>query len=236
MSTIKSEVEALNRDLIPLERVVIDESLYPRYREDRQVIASYAEAMRAGADFPPVKLDQNNRLIDGLHRFRAAELNQQSKIRFERERVKDDVDFFRRAMVANSHHGRRYTQIDYAHMVIRGREMGMKDDDIARMLFVTPGYLEEATRDWFAMNTRGTQQVPIKHSIKHMRGRRLNEGQLEANRKLSGWNQSFHVSQLLLLLNNDLIDTENEKLVASLAVLQEALGQFFMGLQKKARR
>lgn len=212
----------------------VDEALYPRHDQAKQVAAQYAEAKRAGAKFPPIRVDQHGRLIDGLHRLMADDINGVTQIEVERVKVKDDNEFFKLAITANAHHGVRYTGIDYAQMVLRGREMGIPDDEIAKLVYVTPGYLEEAIRDWFALNNK-SEAVALKRTIKHMRGRKLNAGQMEANKKLSGMNQGFYVNQLRLLLENDLIDTENPKLVENLQGLQEALGNFFMGLAKKNR-
>lgn len=212
----------------------VDEALYPRHDKAKQVAAQYAEAKRAGAKFPPIKVDQHGRLIDGLHRLMADDINGQTQIEVERVRVKDDAEFFKLAVTANAHHGTRYTGIDYALMVLKGREMGIPDDEIARLVYVTPGYLEEAIKDWFAINSK-SEQVALKRTIRHMRGRKLTGDQIAANSKLSGMNQTFYVNQLLLLLENDLIDTDNPKLVEKLTSLQEALGNFFMGLAKKNR-
>lgn len=212
----------------------VDEVLYPRNKKSQQLASQYAEAKRAGAKFPPIKVDQHGRLIDGWHRLLADDINGVKQIEVERVKVRDDTDFFEQAMTANAHHGQRYTGIDYAHMVLRGRELGIPDDRIAQLVYVTPGFLEEAIRDWFALNSK-SEQVALKRTIRHMRGRKLSTDQIAANDRLSGMNQSFYVNQLLLLLENDLVDTENPKLIEKLTMLQEALGSFFMDLAKKRK-
>lgn len=219
---------------LPLTKVVIDESLYPRYRESAGTISQYAEAKRAGAQFPPIKLDQNYRLIDGLHRYRADELNGAEFVEYELERVKNDLDFFKRAMTANAHHGHRYTSIDYAHMVLRGEELGLNSNEIAELVYVTPGFLEEATRDWFALNGK-KEKVALKRTIRHMAGRKLTNDQLDANRKISGMNQTFYINQLALLLDNDLFDTENPVGLIKLAELQVLVGNYLLKHSEKLR-
>ena len=226
---IKASATTIARD-----KIIVDETLYPRYNESPATITAYAEQMRGGAQFPPVKINQDNKLIDGKHRLEAYDLNGIKQIPFIRERTKDDVDFFRRAMTANSHHGQRYTGIDYANMVLKGRALGISDDEIAKLVYVTPGFLQEATRDWFALNSK-SQQVAIKRTIRHMRGRKLTAGQVEANKKLSGMNQSFYVNQVLLLLENDLIDTDNGPLLEKLHQLQLALGKFEISWAKQQK-
>jgi DNA modification methylase len=52
--------------------VVIDTSIYPREKWNTNTIKMYADALKGGAKFPPIILEEGtNRLIDGLHRLRA---------------------------------------------------------------------------------------------------------------------------------------------------------------------
>ena len=56
----------------PLNRVIFDESIYPRARHDEQTVEDYAEALGEGAVFPPVVLEAGtDRLLDGRHRWLA---------------------------------------------------------------------------------------------------------------------------------------------------------------------
>lgn len=230
----QEQVKALGRTTMKRESIKVDEALYPRYAQDASVKSSYAEAMRSGAVFPPLKVDQQGRLIDGIHRLEAYDLNGIKVIPVEREKVKDDLDFFKRAMTANAHHGRRYTHIDYANMVLRGRALGLKDEEVAKLVYVTPGFLEEVTRDWFALNGK-SEQVPLKRTIRHMRGRKLTEDQLVANKRLSGMQPQFYANQVALLCDNDLIDLDNPKVLTSLQTLQESLANFSLKLAKRGK-
>lgn len=228
------EITALRRTTMKREAIRVDEDLYPRFSQDDSIKSAYAEAMRAGAEFPPVVVDQHGRLIDGVHRLGAYDINGVKVIPVERVKVKDDLDLFRRAMTANAHHGRRYTSIDYAHIVLKGRKLGLADEEIAPLVYVTPGFLEDVTRDWFALNTK-KEQVAIKRTIKHMKGRKLTDDQVAANQRLGGMQPGFYINQIMLLMDNDLIDTENPKIMEKLRELQESLGRFFLGIAKKER-
>jgi len=60
--------------LLAVEKVVVDEEVYPRSRVDDAVVARYAECLREGASFPPVEVEQRNgvyRVLDGVHRVLA---------------------------------------------------------------------------------------------------------------------------------------------------------------------
>lgn len=228
------QAQNLARTTMRRDAIKVDETLYPRFGQDSNLKSSYAEAMRAHAEFPPIRVDQNGRLIDGVHRLGAYDINGVSTIPVERIRVKDDVEFFKLAMTANAHHGKRYTSIDYANIVLKGRELGLSDEEIAPLVYVTPGFLADVTRDWFALNNK-KEQVALKRTIKHMRGRQLTPEQVIANKKLAGMHPTFYMNQIILLLDNDLIDTENAKQLEWLQKLQESLGQFFMKLAKRQK-
>jgi ParB-like nuclease domain len=204
------------------ESIRIEESLYPRYKADRTTSRSYAAAMEAGAVFPEIDVDQHGRVIDGLHRLNAYDINGVTNIPARLVRVRDDVDFFKRALAANAHHGHRYTQIDYAQMVLRGKDLGMTSNQIAEIVNVTPGFLDDVVRSWFGKNSDG-ELIPLKRSIAHMKGRTLTNDQVVANTKLCGWNASFLCTQVKLLLDNNLIDTENSAALLKVDELEESI-------------
>ena len=56
-----------------------------------------------------------------------------------------------------------------------------------------------------------------------MAGKKLSKPQEAANRKLSGMNQVFYVNQLITLIEADLLDKENDELLAKLQQLQVLL-------------
>ena len=219
---------------VKLTAVKKDELMYPRYRIDLGVVAKYMEAMDSGAVFPPITVDQNMRVMDGVHRLTAYEKRQVEEVTVEVQRVRDDSEFFRRSLEMNSSHGRQFTQIDYAHMILRGRELGIDEKTIAELVHVTPGYLEEATRGWFARNKEG-EMIPLKRTIQHMAGQKLTDEQVAANRKLGGWGATFYINQISMLLENDLINMENKQTMEALRKLEENLRMFFMGRQKYAK-
>lgn len=57
---------------IKLSDIKYDGSIYPRKKPSSSTIAEYADAMLAGAKFPPIVIEQDtNRLLDGYHRWKA---------------------------------------------------------------------------------------------------------------------------------------------------------------------
>jgi hypothetical protein len=73
----------------------------------------------------------------------------------------------------------------------------------------------------------GGLEVAIKRTIDHKAGEQLTKIQIDANEKLSGMNQSFYANQLITLIESDLLDKEDEKLMVRLGVLNELLNGLF---------
>lgn len=215
------------------ESIRIEDALYPRFKTDRGVVKSYADAMSNGAVFPPLSVDQHGRVIDGKHRLDAYDINGVTDIPVELVRVRNDVEFFKKALLANAHHGHRFTQIDYAQMVLRGRDLGMTSNQIAEIVNISPGFLDDVVRGWYGQTTEG-ELIPLKRSIAHMKGQVLTADQVVANSKLSGWHGTFIANQMILLLDNGLIDTDNPKLMTQLTKLEESLRQFRLA-QRRGR-
>ena len=207
------------------ESIRIVSELYPRYKPDNTVAVTYAEAYKAGADMPAVVIDQHGRLIDGLHRLMAQDSQNAKEIEVKRVTVKDDADFFKRALEANASHGERYTHIDYANMIIKGKKLGIPLARIATLVHVTPGFLEVVSKDWFGKDNAG-HPVALKRTIRHMRGRTLTKGQEEANNKLGGMHPTFYMNQVILLMNNELLDVDSDVTMAKVVELGEAVNDY----------
>jgi hypothetical protein len=57
---------------IKVDAIVWDPSVYPREKWNTHTIDTYADALKGGAQFPPLVLEQGtNRLLDGVHRWKA---------------------------------------------------------------------------------------------------------------------------------------------------------------------
>ena len=61
--------------MVHLADVKVDSNIYPRDQWKTDTIKNYVDALRGGAQFPPIVLEEGtNRLLDGLHRLKAYQL------------------------------------------------------------------------------------------------------------------------------------------------------------------
>lgn len=129
---------------IKLSDVVFDSSIYPRERASEEVIKRYVEALEAGTQFPPIKLDQRNRLIDGKHRLTAFERADRQEIAFVAESYASDEDAYRAACRENSGHGQQMNRSERYKATLRMFEVGDEIKDIS----LTLGVPERTVRNW----------------------------------------------------------------------------------------
>ena len=96
-----------------LSDVVIDLEIYPRDDWSQSTVERYAEALRAGDQFPAIILEADtNRLLDGMHRYRGHELLGLTEIRAEHRQIPDGVPPKLYAASLSARHGDRMSGKD----------------------------------------------------------------------------------------------------------------------------
>jgi hypothetical protein len=100
--------------------VVIDMTIYPRDGWSEPTVERYAEALRAGDQFPPITLEAGtSRLLDGMHRYRAHTMLGLAEIRAEHCQVPDDMPPLLYAASLSTRHGDRISGKSLQQVVIK---------------------------------------------------------------------------------------------------------------------
>lgn len=96
-----------------IKDIKFDPSIYPRIGEHTdEYPMDLAGQLVDGKELPPIKIDQNMRLLDGRNRLRAHELSGKPMINAVLVTVKDDAEAFRIACQENARHGQQFTSAD----------------------------------------------------------------------------------------------------------------------------
>jgi hypothetical protein len=211
--------------MIVVAELVFDYNFYPRNQIDSAHVRSIKLAREAGIHLPPIVIDKaTKRIVDGFHRVRDIQLEDKNgKIRCIEKTYANDAEMFLDAMRLNAGHGRNLTIYDRTHAILIAGKLGLDNSAIADALGMTMDRVGEL-RTMRTARSNGAK-VAIKRTISHMAGKKLNQSQQEANRKLSGMTPSFYANQLLILVTNDLLDKEDEKLFETLQKLHEVLDE-----------
>lgn len=216
-----------------LSELILDYNLYPRSQVDSQHVHNITEAILAENKMPPVIADEKSmRVVDGFHRITAMKRieGETAKIEVIFKKYASDAEIFTDAMKYNADHGRMLTKYDRTHCAIVAEKLHIDPEIIAGALKMTVDSIKELRKIRVGnaklkidkgRNTKNP--IPLKRTISHMAGKTLTKGQIEANTKLSGMDASFYANQLIMLIENNLLDMNNEKLLERLSRLQELL-------------
>lgn len=206
--------------------LVLDFAIYPRQNVSSTNVNTLIDALASGAELPPVIIDKKSkRVIDGFHRVRAHLRHfgeDKAEITVIEKSYPTEAALFVDAMKYNAVHGYQLDTADRTHCVILAEKLSIPIDIVAGALNVPVDKLGALRTDRTAM--AGGLVVPLKRTIQHMAGKRLNKRQAEANTRLSGMNQQFYANQLISLIEAELLDLENESLMERLRLLHELLG------------
>ncbi len=82
--------------------IIFREDLYPRFNPNQALIQNYANAIE---HLPPIKINQNNILIDGFHRWKAHQLAGRTEIKADVIETTSEKELKRLAYQLNSNHG-----------------------------------------------------------------------------------------------------------------------------------
>ena len=208
--------------------LVLDHEIYPRINIDPYNITSIADAMLSGTEMPPIVVDKKSkRITDGFHRFKAhlRVHGPDASIACIEKAYKSEAQMIEDAIRYNATHGYKLDKADRARCVLLAERYGIHVDRLSSILQTSVEKLTSIRQTRVATTSSG-EAIPIKRTISGWAGRhgsRLNKRQVEANTKLSGMNQSFYADQLIELIESEMIDTEDERLMESLAKLQGLL-------------
>ncbi|MHC4951736.1 MAG: ParB N-terminal domain-containing protein, partial [Planctomycetota bacterium] len=200
---------------------------------DSYHVKSMVDSLIAGVELPAIIADKKSlRIADGFHRVKAVKklYGEKGEVTAILKNYKSDIDLFLDAVKYNSGHGRTLTKYDKTHCVLRAGELNISDLQISNALKMTKEKAGELKifrtgNQKIKIGTRKftRRKIPIKNTINHMAGKDLTQVQVDVNERLSGMAQLFTVNQIIMLIESDLIDKENEKLMKALKRLSNLL-------------
>ena len=131
--------------LIPLNDVVLRDDLDPRLGErDDDLIQQYADIFDA---LPPIEINQQNELIDGWHRVRAAQHAERTDIAYVVVETESDDDLADKMWAANLKHGVQYTRLQRKTQGIKLHGRGLMVKDIAQRVGVSVSSVYSWTKE-----------------------------------------------------------------------------------------
>lgn len=133
-----------------VDEIIWREDLYPRFEANQALIQRYAYAIEF---LPPIKINQNNILIDGFHRWKAYQLEEKKEIKVEIVETASEKELKRLAYQLNSNHGLQLSQDEkrkYANEMIDE----MSANELSVILFIP----ERTIFDWTETRRRSLDE------------------------------------------------------------------------------
>lgn len=223
---------------VPVTEVILDFDLYPRASVDPHHLNAIYQAIQFGAELPPIVICKKSRKVaDGFHRVQAYLRAKRKTIEVIEKTYRNAGELFLDAMRYNATHGRILTSYDRTHCALRAEQLGLEMEQVASALSMTQEAMGLLRTDRVGRlratdPANGHREVAIKRTIRHMAGKSLTKAQFEANEVLGGMEATFYVNQLITLISNGLLDTENEVLMEKLGLLKTLLNKAFKGVSK----
>jgi len=202
-----------------------DFEFYPRILFPVAHASYIAEAIESGASLPPIIVEEGtNRIVDGFNRRRALLklYDPQHEVTVEVRKYKSDREFFEDAVRLNSSHGRILAPVEKVHAILKLTELGASIGDISQLVNLTETKINSMVERKTAVGSKG-EVIKIKHTLQHLRGRKLTKKQIQANIKAGGMAQLYFINQVINLLENDSMDFGNDSVVAGLNRLVDLL-------------
>jgi hypothetical protein len=219
-----AEQESKKMELMKVSLLVFDFDLYPRQRINTIHVRALMDAEEGGAEIPPILIDtKSKRIADGFHRATAKRrlYGDDAEIMVVKKRYRNEQDLLLDAIRLNADHGLHMDPCDRARAIILAVNLNIDADAVASALHVSVDKVNELKVNKTARTDGIT--VAIKNTIKHKRGQKLTRKQVEANTKLGGMNQAFYANQLITLIEANLLDTNDDRLMTRLQILHDLL-------------
>lgn len=210
---------------VPLAKLVLNWSLYPRHEVDAVQVRRMVAALEAGEEFPPILCDKRSlSVVDGFHRHHAYRRfgGEEVKVPVTFKAYKDESEMLLDSVRLNARHGVPLEPLDQARVILLAQDLGIALVPLAEALAVPLGKIESIIAGRIATGPDGVPVI-LKRTIKGHAGRRLSKAQVAVNDRLTGMRPEYYLGRVVELIRHGLLDMKNPRVVELLGELKEAL-------------
>lgn len=204
---------------------------YPRHHVDSSHVAALAEAIRAGDELPPPRVEiGTNRIVDGWHRVRAHRIvgGDAAAIKIDARSYKNEADLIKDAIRLNATQGRKLDNQDRVKSIRMLEDRGVDTATIAVTLHITEPRVERLRmRVAIKEDDSGHQEtVPVKPILWPKEGqppRHITAQQYATQRSSNGWRAQQTIGQLIREIRDHVVDLNDPGLCARLWELHDLI-------------
>jgi len=211
--------------ILPIEQIVVDESVYPRCKWGWQTAYDYAMSMKAGAEFPPIvvaELGGRTVLVDGMHRLEAYKQNKESHVQCNILTGLSKDQVYLEAIKRNIINGRPLSSQDKVKVIIDLRKMKISEVEISKIICIPLGKVENFVVDRIT-NTLTGEQVILKAPMKSLAGVPIDDSAVLSQQVFSANGQMAVVDQMISLMETGAIKLDSKTIVNKLKILRKLI-------------
>jgi len=213
--------------LLRVGEVKTDKEVYPRIHIDWVTCARYYNAMKSGAEFPPItvaKLGNQYILIDGAHRLKATKDNKQTHIQAEIVEGLDKKQIFIEAVKRNIGHGRQFSSQEVTKIAITLEAWEMSKEQISEIIRLPAEDIKPFIAKRMTRITETNEEIALKSPLKNLAGVDLATEPLQD--RISGTSQMQLLDAVITLFKNKWMDTENQNVVSRIKKLKNLIDDY----------
>ncbi len=214
--------------LFKIDDLVFDKKIYPRNSISWFIWIKYAGAMKSGSLFPPIKVAKKGGkffVLDGWHRTEARKYNKEKTVEGEIIDLPKE-NWLREAKIVsirlNTDHGNALSSQDRARAISELQKLGLQSQKIAEIVHIPVKEFKRFVADRMTVTPAG-KEIFIKKSFRHLKGAQIRGIPNDVEGKLSGQSQWYLLDQLVTIIENDLLDTENKSVMMLVGKLRKIL-------------
>jgi len=230
--------------IVKVKSVITDEKYYPRDGWNFQTAYTYAQAMRAGAKFPPIvvaMIEDKYLLVDGKHRIEAKKILKQDSIEAEIVYGWTKKQVFEEAVRRNVTHGKALSIHERRQVGLRLRNWQYPPNKISELIQVPMDKLTQFIEQRLTNTITGqtiagvkvnkkvdyplASQVILKSGIKNAVSSTLTKAEIdEVQQGMYAGSQRSLLSQLIKIVKHGLLD-KDKKTLKLIVELKELLNE-----------
>ena len=219
---------------IKVSEVIFDGNLYPRSQIDSIHVEQMYQAHQCGWIPDPIRVCKDTlKLIDGVHRvtFLKRFLGDDAEIMAEYQTYADDKERYLDALRLNAKHGKFLYGNEKVNAIKKGLELGIDQDMVASALNMTADKISAIVTKKIVKIRNTPFKEALKHSTQHLSGKPITKKQAEGNKSAPGTRQVVAIFQVRNLIEHDLIDMDNARVMEELKLLYSALSLFYENIE-----
>jgi len=218
MKTQKVEINEIEE--FNIEELVFDRDIYPRMFIDKRGDAyAYSQAMRAGAEFPPIVVGVYKGKqygVDGWHRITAKKLLKKKTIKGIKRVYRSKLSMLKDSIKLNILHGRKIKRFEKSRLTRKLKDNGLSTREISELMLIPIDKLNVFLERTFKA-TNGTIITSKEIIWKSMQKQQFTETEMQTtmkkvNQKIFTARSAISLlKQLLELIRCDLLPLHDEE-------------------------